>query len=206
MLPKPFKKLHENIQETLENLEIITPTDFQSQSIPLIKSGVNVFCNTAQNNGKTTTLILTTLQKLKCEEEGIAPRALVLVENNDKALELNKSFLAFTRNTSLRVYVANEKEHIDLLKSEIFEGVDILIATPKIIQKLLSLYGVNLSLLKICNIDDAEFLSNKNSYATVLSITQSIPKSQYVIYSEKMSPDLKRLESYFMEYSRIVSV
>lgn len=206
MLPMPFKKLHENIKEILENLEITTPTDFQSKSIPLIKSGVNLFCNSANNNGKTTSLILTTLQKLKCEEEGVAPRAIVLVEDNEKAMEMDKAFLPYTRYSSLRVYFANEKEHIDLLKSEIFEGVDILIATPKIIQKLLSLYGVNLSLVKIFSIDDAEFLKNKNSYASVLAITQSIPKCQYVIYSEKMTPDLKRLESYFMEHSRIVSV
>lgn len=34
----PFKKLHSNIQEKLEYLDIVTPTPFQSSSIPVIKS------------------------------------------------------------------------------------------------------------------------------------------------------------------------
>ena len=40
----PFKKLHSDIQEKLESLDIRTPTPFQSSSIPIIKSGVNVYC------------------------------------------------------------------------------------------------------------------------------------------------------------------
>mgnify|MGYP003971959071 CR=1 FL=1 len=35
----PFKKLHSDIREKLDDLEIITPTSFQSKSIPGIKSG-----------------------------------------------------------------------------------------------------------------------------------------------------------------------
>jgi superfamily II DNA/RNA helicase len=40
----PFKKLHSDIQEKLESLNIHTPTEFQSSSIPIIKSGANVYC------------------------------------------------------------------------------------------------------------------------------------------------------------------
>ena len=63
----PFKKLHSDIREKLDDLEIITPTPFQSKCIPIIKSGTNLFCTAPKDCGKTTTLILTTLQKLKCQ-------------------------------------------------------------------------------------------------------------------------------------------
>ncbi len=200
-----FKKLHSDIQEVLENLEILTPTPFQSRSIPIIKSGANVYCTASKDSGKTTTLILTTLQKLKCEAVGNAPRALVLVENKERALELYDAFLRYTRHNSLRVYVGYEQLHIDVQKSEIFEGVDILISTPKTMNKLFLLNGVNTSQLKIFSIDDAEFLIQNSAYTALMSITQSIKKCQYVLYSEKMHPMLKRFESYFMEHSRIVT-
>ena len=202
----PFKKLHLDIKEKLEELEITTPTDFQIKSIPVIKSSSNTFCVAPKDSGKTTTLVLTTLHKLNCEEVGTAPRAFVLVENMEKGLELQKTFLRYTKYASLRVYLADDKSHIDLLKSEIFEGIDVLIATPKTIAKLSLLNGVNMSQLKIFNIDDAAFLAQKNSYDIVLSVTQSITKCQYVVYSEKLDPSIKRLESYFMEYSKIVSL
>lgn len=205
-LPMPFKKLHIHIKETLERLEISTPTAFQKESISLIKSGVNLFCTAKKDSGKTTTLILTTLQKLKCEAAGDTPRAIVLVENNEKGIELYDGFKNYTRFNEIRTYHANEKEHIDLLKSEIFEGVDILILTPKTLQKLLSKYGVNTSQVKIFSIDDAEFLTNQTNFTTVVSIAQNITKCQFVIYAEKITPNLKRLESFFMEHSRILSV
>ena len=202
----PFKKLHSDIREKLDELEIITPTPFQSKSIPVIKSGANLFCTAPKDSGKTTTLILTTLQKLKCEAIGNAPRAIVLVEDREKALELYDAFIKHTKYNSLRVYASYEQLHIDMQKSEIFEGVDILISTPKTMNKLLSLNGISTSQLKIFSIDDAEFLVQKSSYTAIMSITQSINKCQFVLYSEKMHPILKRFKSYFMEYSKIVTI
>lgn len=201
----PFKKLHSDIKEILASKEIVTPTPFQSRSIPVIKSGANVYCMAPTGSGKTTTLILTTLQKLKCEAAGNSPRAVILVENKQKALELYDSFLTYTRHNSLRVYVGYEQLHIDIQKSEIFEGIDILISTPESVNKLFLLNGVNISQLKIFSIDDAEFLSNNSAYNALMSITKSIQKCQYVLYAEKMNPTLKRFESYFMEYSTIVT-
>ncbi len=202
----PFKKLHAHIQEKLATLEITTPTPFQSSSIPVIKSGANVYCTASKDSGKTTTLVLTTLQKLKCEAVGSAPRAVILVENKEKALALYETFLTYTKHTSLRVYVGYEQLHIDVQKSEIFEGVDILISTPVTMNKLFLTNGLSISQLKIFSIDDAEFLVQKSAYSALMSITSSVEKCQYVLYAEEMHPILKRFESYFMEYSKIVSI
>ena len=202
----PFKKLHSEIQEKLKNLEIVAPTPFQSKSIPVIKSGANVYCTAAKECGKTTTLILTTLQKLKYEAVGTLPRAIILVENKEKALELYDAFLAYTRYSSLRVYVGHEHIYLDLQKSEIFEGVDILISTPTTMNKLFLSNGVGTSQLMIFSVDDAEFLTQKTAYNALMSITQSIDKCQYVLYSEKMHPILKRFESYFMVHPKKISI
>lgn len=201
----PFKKLHADILEKLAQLEITSPIPFQSKSIPVIKSGANVYCVAPKGSGKTTTLILTTLQKLKCRAIGNAPRALVLVENKEIAMELYDLFLFYTKHTSLRVYVGYEELHVDVQKSEIAMGIDILISTPKSMNKLFLMNGVSIADLKLFSIDDAEFLTQKSAYAAIMSITQSIQKCQYVLYAEKMHPMLKRFEAYFMEYSKKVS-
>lgn len=202
----PFKKLHSDIKEKLEYLEIVTPTPFQAKSIPIIKSGSNVYCIAPKESGKTTTLILTTLQKLKCEAVGNSPRALILVENKERALELYAAFTTYTRHNSLRVYVGYEQLHIDVQKSEIFEGIDILISTPTTMNKLFLTNGVSTSQLTIFSIDDAEFLAQNTAYNAINSISQSIEKCQYVIYSEKMHPILERFKSSFMEYSKKVTL
>lgn len=202
----PFKKLHSEIKEVLESLKISTPTSFQSKSIAAIKSGANIFCIAPENSGKTTTLILTTMQKLKCEEIGTAPRAIILVGDNEKAKALYETFVTYTRRTSLRVYVCDEKLHIDMLKSEIFEGSDVLIGTTKIMNKLFLVNGVNTTQLKMMCTDDAGFLNQQTPLTAMMAITQSITKCQFVIYSDKMHPFLKKFESYFMKHARTITV
>jgi superfamily II DNA/RNA helicase len=201
----PFKKLHPGIQKKLTSLEITEATAFQTKSIPVIKSGANVFCIAPKDSGKTTTLILSTLQKLKYEAAGNAPRAVIIVENTKRVLELHEAFLLFTKRSSIRVYAGHDDLHIDMQKSEIFEGVDILISTPKMLNKLFLANGVHTSQIKIFSIDDAEFLSLESAYTAMMSLTQSIQKCQYVIYTEKIHPKLKRFESYFMEYPKTVT-
>jgi superfamily II DNA/RNA helicase len=202
----PFKKLHSHINEKLVSQDINTPTPFQIASIPVIKSGANTFCTAPKDSGKTTTLIITTLNKLKCEEVGTAPRAIILVKDRESAFALDEDLLRYTRHTSLRVYTCDDKLHIEMLTSEIFEGVDILIVTPKTMCKLLLLEGLNMTQLKIFNIEDAEFLAKSDTYTDLMSITQSIHKCQYVIYSEQINPMLKRLETQFMQYSKKVAI
>ncbi len=201
----PFKKLHPEILERLAALEITTPTPFQRNSIPVIKSGANVYGIAPKGSGKTTTLILTTMHTLKCKEVGSVPRAIILVENKAKAMELYEAFLVYTKHTSLRVYVGYEQLHIDTQKSEIAMGVDILISTPKSINKLFLLNGVGISDLKLFCIDDAAFLVQKSAYEGIMPITQSIKKCQYVLYSEKMHPYLKRFEDSFMTYPKVAT-
>ena len=202
----PFKKLHPHLLEALERFSIENPTAFQKSSIPVIKSGANVFCTAPKDSGKTTSLILTTLQKLNCKADGNAPRAVVIVENKAKALELYDAFLAYTKYSSLRVYVGYKELHIDVQKSEIFEGIDILITTPKTVHKLFLTNGLSTSQLKICSIDDGDFLKQKAEYTAMIAITQSIRKCQYVLYSESRHPMVKRFEEHFMERARYVDI
>ncbi|APQ19028.1 DEAD/DEAH box helicase [Maribacter hydrothermalis] len=199
-----FKKLNPYLLEMLERFSIEEPNSFQISSIPIIKSGANVYCTAPKESGKTTTLILTTLQKLKCRAEGNAPRAVVVVENKEKVLELYDKFFEYTKYTDVRLYASYKELHIDIQKSEIFEGIDILITTPTTLHKLFLLNGVSTSQLKICSIDDGDFLIQNSDYTAMLTVTQSIMKCQYVLYSEKLTPKLKRFEEFFMERARYV--
>ncbi|MEP2688020.1 DEAD/DEAH box helicase [Maribacter dokdonensis] len=200
-----FKKLNPHLLERLTALAIEKPTSLQKKSIPVIKSGANVYCCGPKESGKTTALILTTLQKLQCKAEGNAPRAVVVVENKEKVLELYDKFFEYTKYTDMRLYASYKELHIDIQKSEIFEGIDVLITTPTTLHKLFLLNGVSTSQLKICSIDDGDFLIQKSDYTAMVTVSQSIRKCQYVLYAEKLSPKLERFEDFFMERAQYVS-
>ncbi len=200
----PFNKLHSELRNALERFKITEPTSFQKKAIPVIKSGVNTYCIAPKDSGKTTALILTTLQKIGFKADGNAPRALIIAENKAKVQELYDAFMEYTKYSTIRVYMGYEELHIDIQKSEIFEGIDVLISTPKNLNKLFLLNGVSTSQLQLFSIEDADFIQQKTEYSALLSVTQSLKKCQYVIYSETLSPKLKRFESYFMEHAKMV--
>lgn len=202
----PFKKLHEALRESLERLEIESATPFQQKAISKIKSGGNVFGIAPKGSGKTTTMILNTVQKLNGAPVGDAPRALIIIENKKEALALHAKFLEFTKYSGLRVYMGYEELHIDVQKSEIYMGIDILISTPKNIHKLFLTNGVSISELKICFVDDADFLIQRKEISSLTTTSESIKKCQYVILAEKFSPKLEKLREYFMTNAIVVKI
>lgn len=202
----PFKKLHASLKEALERLEIESATPFQHKAISKIKSGVNVFGVAPKESGKTTTMILNTVQKLNCTPVGDAPRALIIVENKKEAIELHEKFIEYTKYTGLRVYMGYEELHIDVQKSEIYMGVDILISTPKNIHKLFLTNGVSISELKICFVDDANFLIQRKEITSLTTTAESIKKCQYVILAENLNPKLEKLRDYFMTNASVVKI
>ncbi|WP_055445836.1 DEAD/DEAH box helicase [Lacinutrix mariniflava] len=201
-----FKKLNPEILEALEINNFEAPTPLQKKALPVIKGGANVFCIGSKGCGKTTTIIISVLQKLKCQAEGDAPRALILVETKAQALKLKEEFEKFIKPRTLRVYTAYDEQTLDQQREEIYYGQDILIATPKRLNKLYLMNSLDLSQLKLYIIEDAEFAEKGLYFAAINRIPESIDKCQYLVFSEKLSPRLKRFEETFMFRAQVVKV
>jgi len=201
-----FKKLNPEILEALEINNFEAPTTLQKKALPIIKGGANVFCIASKGSGKTTTIVISVLQKLKCKAEGDAPRALILVETKAEALKLKEEFEKFVKPRTLRIYTAYNEQTLDQQREEIYYGQDILIATPKRLNKLYLLNSLDLSQLKMYVLEDAEFAEKGLYFAAINRIPESIDKCQYLVFAEKLSPRLKRFEETFMYRSQIVRV
>ncbi|AUC81307.1 DEAD/DEAH box helicase [Lacinutrix sp. Bg11-31] len=201
-----FKKLNPEILEALEINDFEAPTPLQKKALPVIKGGANVFCIGSKGCGKTTTIVISVLQKLKCKAVGDAPRALILVETKAQALKLKEEFEKFIKPRTLRVYTAYDEQTLDQQREEIYYGQDILIATPKRLNKLYLMNSLDLSQLKLYIIEDAEFAEKGLYFAAINRIPESIDKCQYLVFAEKLSPRLKRFEDTFMYRAQVVSV
>lgn len=193
-----FKKLNPEIKEALITNAIETPMSFQKRILPKIKSGSDIYGIAKKGAGKTTAMIIGTMQMLGSEAFEDAPRALILVENKQAALDLQAAFLTFTRRTDLRVYAAYEEHDIDTQKEDIYIGQDIVICTPKRLNKLFFLNAINVTQLKLFIIEDAEFAIKGKYYNDAIRVPESIEKCQFLIFAEELYPKLKRLDDLFM--------
>ncbi len=199
-----FKKLNPEIKEALINKGFEAPTEFQKKALPKIKSGVNLYAIGDKNSGKTTAIIISTMQKLGSKAFEDAPRALILVKDKAEALKLKDAFLEFTKRTDLRIYASYEEHSIDAEKDEIYYGQDVIIATPKRLNKLFYINAINVTQLKLFIIEDAEFAERGLYFADVNRIPESIGKCQYVVFAEKLTDKLLRFQETFMYNAQTV--
>jgi superfamily II DNA/RNA helicase len=201
-----FKKLNTPLKESLERLGFETPTTFQTNILPKVKGGADVFGIAPKGSGKTTAMIINTMQKLKSEAFDDSPRALIFVKDKKAALQLEEQFKLFTRGTDLRIYTVYDEQGIDHQKDDIYYGVDVIIATPKRLNKLYHINGVHLGELQLLIIEDAEFLATNSLHAEIVRLTESIKKCQYLVFADKYYPKFDRLQSSFMSNSLLIEL
>ncbi len=199
-----FKKLLPQLKEALERIGITSPTKFQKEVLPKIKGGANLFGIAPEGAGKTAAIIIGTLQKLECSAFEEAPRALIFVKDKAAALELEEEFKRIAYRMDLRIYSVYEELHIETQRSEIFAGTDIVIATPKRLNKLFYLNGINLGKLKMLIVDEADFLANAKAFSDLARIPESLDRCQYLIFSAKTHKRIERMRELFMANAQII--
>lgn len=198
-----FKKLIEPLKDTIKSKGFGEPLELQKKILSKIKGGASLFVIAPKDSGKTSSLLISVIQKLKYAFED-APRALIFVKDKQAALDLELEFNVYKKGTDLRVYCAYDEHNIDTQRDEIYNGVDIVIATPKRLNKIFFLNGINLNKLQICIVDDADFLFRNNNFAEVTRTPESIGKCQYLIFSDKFDARFERWQESFMYNAQVI--
>ena len=78
-----------------------------------------------------------------------------------------------------------------------------MIATPKRLSKLYFLNGINLTQLQMMIVEDSEFVIKNNFHTTIDRISESLPKTQFLIFGEKRTT---KFDDLFMSRAITVSV
>ncbi|SMC73540.1 DEAD/DEAH box helicase [Cellulophaga tyrosinoxydans] len=201
-----YKKLQPELKEVLQNNKITAYTAFQKAVLSKIKGGASLFGIAPQGAGKTTAIIIATLQKLDCKALDDAPRALIFVKDKQSALELAAEFEKYTRRMDLRIYCAYDEQNLEDQRADIYDGVDIVIATPKRLNKIFYLNGINLGLLKLFIVEDAEFLYKASVYSDLIRTPESLEKCQYVVFGTQFDERMSRMSESFMANAEIIEI
>lgn len=160
------------------------PRKIQSDCIPKIKSGADLFVFAPENSGKSTTIVIGVIQQLKKALEE-APRAIIMASTKEKAFELEEQFKLLGSHTNLRIFTVFDKGIIQYQKDMIYEGLDILIGTPVRINELLSISGIPTTKLQIFAVDDAETIFPNRHHTVAYRMADRTKKLQFLIFANK---------------------
>ena len=162
-----LKKINPNLQQALIENELVEANDMQQETFSTLKSGADAVIQSPAGTGKSTTIVLNIVQRLE-KPVGESTRALVIVENKEKVLEMVEMFHKLANYTNLRVIGVHEKGDIDYDKNQISLGMDVLIGTPTKINDMFSSAGFNMNTVKMFVVDDADSLFRNRMDAIIL--------------------------------------
>ncbi|MEY2703470.1 MAG: hypothetical protein RLY43_2109 [Bacteroidota bacterium] len=192
-----LKKINPHLQQALVELGLIEANEIQEETFSVIKSGADVVVQAEKGTGKTTTLVLNVIQKLE-KAHLLSPRALVFSENKERVLELEERFKQFAKYTDLRIYAVHDKSDLDYDKNQISVGIDILIGTPTRLNDMFSTAGYDVNQLKMFVVDDADAIAKVRLEAKIKRISDSIAKTQRILFCEVISERVESLADQIM--------
>ncbi|MRX68110.1 DEAD/DEAH box helicase [Flavobacterium resistens] len=181
-----LKKINEKLQDGLIENGLTEANVLQMETFSIIKSGADAIIVSPNGSGKTTTIVLNVIQQLAGKTEE-SPRALIIVEDKAKVLEMVELFEKYGKYTNLEVYGVNEKGDMDYDKNYISTGIDVLIGTPTKLNDMFSTAGYNVNRLKMFILDDADPILKLRHEPKIMRISNSITKTQRLIFTENLT-------------------
>ena len=181
----------------LQDIGYQQPTPIQSKSVAHLLDGHDLMGVAQTGTGKTAAFGLPLLQRLDEANDPTRPRqpkSLILAPTRELALQIHTELEKFAKNTSLRSSVIFGGVGQNPQVRQLQKGVDVLVATPG---RLLDLAGqghVDLSVISVLVLDEADRLLDMGFIRDVKRIVQQTPKSrQSLLFSATMSNGVSQL-------------
>ena len=179
-----LKKINEALQNALIEKGLTEANELQQETFSTIKSGADCLILAPKGSGKSTTIVLNVIQQLAGKQEE-SPRALIIVEDKEKVLEMEALFEEYGKYDPLEVYGVHDKGDMDYDKNYISTGIDVLIGTPNKLSDMFSTAGYNVNRLKMFILDDADPILKLRHETKIMRISNSIAKTQRIIFTEQ---------------------
>lgn len=187
-----LKKINEKLQEALVENGLTEANTLQQETFSILKSGADCIIVAPKGSGKSTTIVINVIQQLARETEE-SPRALIIVEDKAKVLEMEELFEKYGKYTDLEVYGVHDKGDMDYDKNYVSTGVDVLIGTPNKLSDMFTTAGFNVNRLKMFILDDADPILKLRHETKIMRISNSIAKTQRIIFSDQLTERIEIL-------------
>ena len=187
-----LKKIYDKLQEALIENGLTEANEMQQETFSTLKSGADCIIIAPNGSGKKTTIVINVIKKLAGTNEE-SPRALIIVEDKTKVLEMEELFEKYGKNSGLEVYGVHDKGDMEYDKNYISTGIDVLIGTPNKLSDMFTTAGYNVNRLRMFILDDADPILKLRHETKIMRISNSIAKTQRIIFADVFSERIEIL-------------
>ena len=152
--------LHPDLVQAVADLGYTTPTDVQSQVIPLMLAGKDVLAQSQTGSGKTAAFAFPILQNLIDDSNPGDIKTLVLTPTRELAIQVADTISQYGRHINVQVMPVYGGQHYGTSRRRLKNGVDVVVGTPGRLQDLMRQKILDLSNVRTVILDEADEMLN----------------------------------------------
>ena len=203
-----FAELNLNtpLLNALDELGYDYATPIQQLAFPVILSGKDMVGIAQTGTGKTFAYLLPLLKQLKYSEKK-DPRILIVVPTRELVIQVVEALKELTTYVNIRIGAAYGGANINSQKQVIFEGLDVLVATPGRLIDLGISKVLNLKKIQKLVLDEVDEILNLGfRHQLTILLDMLTEKKQSVLFSATMTEDVEEIIQTFFKSPEYVIV
>ena len=201
-----FEELNLNkpLISALDDLGYVNPTPIQAQVFPIVMSGRDIVGIAQTGTGKTFAYLLPILRQLKYSEQK-HPRVLIVVPTRELVLQIVKEIEKLTSYMNIRYQGVYGGTNITTQKQLVYNGLDILVATPGRLVDLALTGILRLKDIQKLVIDEVDQLLSLGFRQQLMSFLETLPaKRQTLLFSATLNEEIEQvIAKYFYDPQKI---
>ena len=178
-------------------MEFVNPTPIQEKAFPVVMSGKDVIGIAQTGTGKTLAYLLPILRQHTFSNQK-DPRVLILVPTRELVIQVVEEIRKLTTYMSIRVVGVYGGININNQKQQLYDGLDILVATPGRLVDL-SMTGIlRLKSIQKLVIDEVDEMLNLGFRPQLISLMEIISvRRQNLMFTATLTEEVDLLISDF---------
>ncbi|MFA6662094.1 MAG: DEAD/DEAH box helicase [Bacilli bacterium] len=191
-------KISKEILKALDDAVFKNLTPIQKDVFPIIRSGKDLIGIAQTGTGKTLAYLIPILMQLHYAQ-GNYPRAIIVVPTRELVLQVCESVDLLTPYMDIRCVGIYGGTNIKTQQANVFEGCDLLVATPGRYMDIFLSGILRTKQVKILVVDEADRLMDYGFIPQLNGILSSLPeKHQTMFFSATFSEKIEKLADSFL--------
>ncbi|UDG82481.1 ATP-dependent RNA helicase RhlE [Candidatus Vallotia cooleyia] len=194
----------------IHELGYTIPTPIQQQAIPVVLSGGDLLAGAQTGTGKTAAFMLPILEKLsrmRVVSGKASVHALILTPTRELAAQVEQSTREYGKYLKPRSTVIFGGVSINPQIEALRCGADIVVATPGRLLDHIQQRTINLSVLKILVLDEADKMLDMGFIYDIKRVLKHLPSQrQNLLFSATFSDEIKALADNLLDSPLLIEM
>ena len=186
------------------------PTEIQSQAIPAILDGKDIIGCAQTGTGKTAAFVLPMLHRLETvpqKSKKKKPRVLVVTPTRELAVQIEQAVRGYGRFMKLKTVAVYGGTRIEPQMKVVRRGVDVVVATPGRLLDLINRGAMNLSLVEVLVLDEADRMFDMGFITDIRKIVAELPaERQTLLFSATMPNAIRKLTESIQKSPQMIQI